>query len=117
MRHPPPTAARRTDRAALVHRLCRPHRGGDFTCRRCGKEGWIEKFGTCGHGVLSDRLGTALDDDTGQIRPELRPLADLILSMPRPRSGILCHSRPQPLAVQLSVIRFDDVVVFRVGDR
>lgn len=72
---------------------------GDFTCRRCGKEGWIEKVGTCGHCVLSDRLGVALDDGTGQIRPELQPLADLISSMPRPRSGILWLSRPQPLAV------------------
>jgi hypothetical protein len=44
--------------------------------------------------VLADRLNHALDDGTGQIRRELRPLHHLIVSMDRPRSGILWLSKP-----------------------
>lgn len=72
---------------------------GDFTCRRCGAEGWIEQVGTCGRCVLSDRITAVLDDGTGRIRPELAPLAALVTSMPRPRSGILWLSRPQPVTI------------------
>jgi hypothetical protein len=67
---------------------------GDFTCSRCGQEGWKHYKGVCGRCVLRDRLSTALDDGTGRIRPELQPLFDHVASMARPRSGILWLSKP-----------------------
>jgi len=68
---------------------------GDFTCSRCEEEGWMHYRGICGRCVLKDRLAVVLDDGTGQIRPELVRLFDLVTSMERPRSGILWLSRPQ----------------------
>jgi hypothetical protein len=67
---------------------------GNFTCTRCGQEGWQHYQGVCGRCVLADRLSHALDDGTGHIRRELRPLHDLIVGMARPRSGILWLSKP-----------------------
>ncbi len=60
---------------------------GDFTCSRCGEEGWHHYRRVCGRCVLKDRLALALDDGTGQIRSELRPLFDHMVAMERPRSG------------------------------
>ena len=62
---------------------------GDFTCIRCGQEGWNHYKSVCGRCVLIDRLAAALDDGTGQICPQLVPLADWLAAMSRPRSGIL----------------------------
>ena len=67
---------------------------GDFTCTRCGEEGWNHYKGVCGRCVLRDRLTLALDDGTGRVRPELVPLFDLVAAMDRPRSGILWLSKP-----------------------
>ena len=72
---------------------------GNFTCARCGREGWIERVGTCGSCVLTDRINELLDDGTGRVRPELQPLADRITAMSRPRSGILWLSRPAPQGI------------------
>lgn len=72
---------------------------GDFTCTRCGREGWREHTGVCGWCILQDRVEDVLDDGTGRVRLELMPLAALILSMKRPRSGILWLSRPEPQRV------------------
>lgn len=69
---------------------------GDFTCTRCGREGWRGRKDTCGWCVLGDRVEELLDDGTGHIRPELVPLAEHIIAMPRPRSGIHWLSRPGP---------------------
>lgn len=69
---------------------------GDFTCTRCGREGWHGRRDTCGWCVLRDRVEELMDDGTGRVRPELVPLAEHILAMPRPRSGILWLSRPGP---------------------
>ena len=49
--------------------------------------------------MLTDRVSELLDDGTGRIRPELQPLAELITTMTRPRSGILWLSRPAPQRV------------------
>ena len=68
---------------------------GDFTCTRCGQEGWNHYRGVCGRCVLKERLALALDDGTGRVRPELVPLFDLVTGMDRPRSGILWLSRPR----------------------
>lgn len=67
---------------------------GDFTCSRCGQEGWKHFKGVCSRCVLRDRLRAALDDGSGRIRPELQPLFDHVALMARPRSGILWLSKP-----------------------
>ena len=67
---------------------------GDFTCTRCGIEGWLHYAGICGRCVLADRLKVILDDGTGAIRPELVPLFDSVCAMSRPRSGILWLTKP-----------------------
>jgi hypothetical protein len=67
---------------------------GDFTCTRCGQEGWHHYKGVCGRCVLGDRLAAHLDDGTGRIRPELVEFYDRIVAMPRPRTGILWLSKP-----------------------
>ena len=76
---------------------------GDFSCTRCGREGWRGRRGTCGWCVLTDRIGELLDDGTGTIRPELRPLAEHITAMARPRSGIHWLSRPGPQHVLATI--------------
>jgi integrase len=67
---------------------------GDFTCTRCGNEGWNHYRGVCGRCVLSDRLTVQLDDGTGRVRPELVAFFDRIVAMDRPRVGILWLSKP-----------------------
>ena len=67
---------------------------GNFTCTRCGHEGWMQLRGVCGRCVLADRLATICDDGTGRIAPHLQPLADRLLAMPRPRTGILWLDKP-----------------------
>ncbi len=78
---------------------------GDFTCTRCGREGWREHVGICGWCVLQDRVEELLDDGTGRVRLELMPLAALILSMKRPRSGIRWLSRPAPRGILRAIAR------------
>lgn len=77
-------------------RLCTDCAGGlgDFTCQRCGEEGWREHVGTCSRCVLRDRLAEVLDDGTGRVRPELVPFSDAVCAMSRPRSGILWLNKP-----------------------
>lgn len=67
---------------------------GNFTCTRCGQEGWKHYKGICGRCVLADRLAEHLDDGTGRIRPELVPFRDRLLAMSRPRVGILWLTKP-----------------------
>ncbi|MCC6496889.1 MAG: hypothetical protein IT193_11615 [Propionibacteriaceae bacterium] len=67
---------------------------GNFTCTRCGREGWMQERGVCGRCVMADRLATICDDGTGRIFPNLQPLADRLLAMPRPRTGILWLDKP-----------------------
>lgn len=78
---------------------------GDFTCTRCGREGWRERAGICGWCVLQDRVEEILDDGTGRVRLELMPLAALIVSMKRPRSGVLWLSRSEPQSVLRAIAR------------
>lgn len=67
---------------------------GDFTCSRCGSEGWNHYRGVCGRCVLGGRLAAHLDDGAGRVRPELVAFADRIVGMQRPRTGILWLSKP-----------------------
>lgn len=67
---------------------------GNFTCTRCGQEGWNHYKNTCGRCVLTDRLTAALDDGTGTVPPALQPLLDHLVAMPRPRTGILWLTKP-----------------------
>lgn len=88
-------------------RLCTDCAGGlgDFTCRRCGVEGWKEQVGTCGRCVLRDRLAELLDDGTGRIRPELIPFYDSVCAMSRPRSGILWLNKPHVPPILIALAR------------
>jgi hypothetical protein len=67
---------------------------GDFTCQRCGREGWREITGVCGWCVLADRLTVLLDDGTGCVCSQLVPFFDHVRGMSRPRSGILWLNKP-----------------------
>lgn len=60
-----------------------------FTCSRCGYEGKLHGGRLCSRCTLSDRLSGLLDDGSGRIRPELVPLAEFMLAMDKPTSGII----------------------------
>ena len=59
-----------------------------FACARCGFEGKLHGGRLCTRCAFADRLADLLDDGTGQIRPELVPLADALLAMDNPLSGL-----------------------------
>lgn len=59
-----------------------------FACARCGYEDKLLAGRLCTRCTLADRLADLLDDGTGRIRPELLPLAELLLRMDNPRSGL-----------------------------
>ena len=59
-----------------------------IACSRCGFEGKLHHGRLCSRCTLADRLTDLLDDGSGQIRPELVPLADSLLAMDRPESGL-----------------------------
>ena len=59
-----------------------------FACARCGFEGKLHGGRLCTRCALADRLAYLLDDGSGQIRPELVPLADSLLAMDKPLSGL-----------------------------
>lgn len=57
-----------------------------FRCSRCPEEGKLHRGRLCTRCTLSDRLHELLGDDTGEIRPELAPLATALLGAKRPLS-------------------------------
>ena len=59
-----------------------------FACTRCGFEGKLHGGRLCTRCSFADRLAGLLDDGTGSIRPELVPLADALLAMDNPLSGL-----------------------------
>jgi len=59
-----------------------------FACARCGFEDRLHAGRLCTRCTLVDRLNVLLDDGNGRIRPALIPLADLLLTMDQPRSGL-----------------------------
>ena len=64
-----------------------------FACSRCGYEGKLRHGRLCSRCTLADRIAEVLDGGSGQIRPELVPLASALLDMDRPDSGLtwLCR--------------------------
>ncbi|MFE7835943.1 hypothetical protein ACFU53_07750 [Streptomyces sp. NPDC057474] len=59
-----------------------------FACARCGLEDKLHGGRLCTRCTFADRLAELLDDGSGQIRPELVPLADSLLAMDKPLSGL-----------------------------
>lgn len=59
-----------------------------FACSRCGFEGKLHGGRLCTRCTFSDRLTELLNDGAGRIRPELAPLAEYLLAMDDPRSGL-----------------------------
>ena len=59
-----------------------------FACARCGLEDKLHGGRLCTRCTFADRLAELLDDGTGQIRPELVPLAGSLLAMDHPLSGL-----------------------------
>jgi hypothetical protein len=59
-----------------------------YQCVRCGHEGKLHARHLCTRCTFTDRLTELLDDGTGRVRPELAPLADSLLAMDNPLSGL-----------------------------
>jgi hypothetical protein len=59
-----------------------------FACARCGLEGKLHGDRLCTRCTFADRLAGLLDDGTGRVRPGLVPLADALLAMDNPLSGL-----------------------------
>lgn len=59
-----------------------------FACARCGFEDKLHGGRLCTRCAFANRLAELLDDGTGRIRPELVPLADSLLTMENPLSGL-----------------------------
>ncbi len=57
-----------------------------FACARCGLEGKLHGGRLCTRCTFADRLAGLLDD--GRVRPGLVPLADALLAMDNPLSGL-----------------------------
>jgi hypothetical protein len=60
----------------------------NYRCSRCGYEGKLHAGRLCTRCTFSDKLDELLDDSTGRIRPELVPLAEHLLAMNNPLSGL-----------------------------
>ena len=67
-----------------------------YACSRCGTEGKLHRGKLCTGCALHDRLGELLDDGTGQVRPQLLPLRDSLVSMANPLSGLTWLYGPAP---------------------
>lgn len=59
-----------------------------YRCSRCGHEDKLHAHRLCTRCTFADKLGELLDDGTGRIRTELVPLAELLLTMNNPLSGL-----------------------------
>jgi hypothetical protein len=60
-----------------------------YACSRCGHEGKLHGGRRCTRCALADRLGELLDDGIGRIHPRLVPLAEYLLAMDNPMSGLV----------------------------
>ncbi|MEU3404932.1 hypothetical protein ABZ766_13425 [Streptomyces sp. NPDC006670] len=64
-----------------------------YRCSRCETEDKLHRARLCTRCTVADRLDELLDDGTGRIRPELLPLANSLLAMDRPLSGLAWLNR------------------------
>ena len=78
---------RRPDDGAAICTTCAGF-SQSSTCTRCGVEDKLLAGRLCTRCTLADRLADLLDDGTGRIRPTLVPLAEFLLAMDNPRSGL-----------------------------
>lgn len=60
----------------------------NYRCSRCGCEGKLHAGRLCSRCTFADKLTELLGDSTGRIRPELVPLAEHLLAMNKPLSGL-----------------------------
>ena len=60
----------------------------DLTCRGCGAEAWLARRATCWRCLLNDIVHELLAGPDGVVMPELVPLAEAIVAMPRANSGV-----------------------------
>jgi hypothetical protein len=72
-----------------------------FRCSRCPEEGKLHRGRLCTRCTLRDRLRELLGGASGEIRPELAPLANSLLAAERPLSILTWlytrkWSRPNP---------------------
>ena len=59
-----------------------------FACSRCGYEDKLLRGRLCCRCTLADLVAEVLDDGSGRIRPELVPLAESLIAMNSPLSGL-----------------------------
>jgi hypothetical protein len=59
----------------------------DFHCKRCGEEDEPVRAGLCAACCLRDDLEQLLDDGTGRVKPQLRPLLEALATQKNPRSA------------------------------
>ena len=69
---------------------CRPCSGVTLNvdCQECGREDELHSGGRCWACTLRRHVETLLTAPAGSVPPQLRPLADVIATMPRPNSGV-----------------------------
>jgi hypothetical protein len=76
-----------------------------YQCSRCGDEDVLHAGRLCARCTFADQLAELLDDGTGRIRPALVPLAEHLLAMNNPKSGLSwlrpSHRPARPPAVLL----------------
>jgi hypothetical protein len=63
---------------------CAGIRRSTFRCSRCGTEGRLYHRQLCVRCTVADRVATLLDNGTGQINPDLTPLATALTTGPTP---------------------------------
>jgi hypothetical protein len=59
-----------------------------YACSRCGREGKLHGGRRCTRCTLADRIAELLDDGTDRIHPKLAPLAEQLLGMDNPLTGL-----------------------------
>ena len=59
-----------------------------YACSLCGHEGKLYGGRRCARCTLDDRIAELLDDGTGRIHSRLVPLAEQLLGMDKPLSGL-----------------------------
>jgi rRNA maturation protein Nop10 len=72
-----------------------------YACSQCGREGKLHGGRRCTRCALADRLCELLDDGAGRVHPRLAPLAEQLLGMDNPLSGLAWLSDSRGTAADL----------------